>query len=507
MADEKNKIDDQNISTNFKRYQGNLDNLYSDDRTVLGAVGSRKPYYNSAVAMDRERLMIELKANLSEPYRASRVSETLVGINGVYADIIQYYTNMPLYRYTVIPVQTKQKDKVVDEAKYKKVYDQMVAIVDGLSMEVIFPKILQFGMIYGIVYLYAARDKNSETVETFMLPFEYCRKGFATNFGTETIVFDFRFFDDMRNRIHTALGLRITDEELLSLFPIELIEGYLKFKEDPLMRYQQLDPNRGAAISFSFNSMPPKIFANFGIIDYESIKSVEIQRSASLLDKIVVHQIPHTPDGNLIFEVEEATAIHGAMASAVSSIKGLKVLTTFGDTKLLELQKEDKMGEHGVWNQAYENLFYNVGMNPSIFTSDRKEAMKASLQKDAAFIFKQLDLIVNFYNLVINNLYNFTPFESRINLLRITNFDEIEKMDAYMKNASFGMGKLEALVATGVKQSEIADKAALEKHLKLDKILVPLQSAYTSTPADVKADEEINSSEESDDTEEVDTNG
>ncbi len=506
MDEDKNKIDDQKVSTNFKRYQGNLDNLYSDDRTILGAVGSRKPYYNAAVAQDRDRLTMELKANLSEPYRASRVSETLMGINGVYSDIVNYYVNLPIYRYTAVPVQTKAKGTVVDDKKYKAVYDKMISVVDGISIDVIFPKILQFGMVYGIVYLYAARDKNSETVETFMLPFEYCRKGFATNFGTETIVFDFRFFDDMRNRIHTALGLRITDEEFLTLFPLELIEGYLKFKEDPLMRYQQLDPHKGAAISFSFNSMPPKIFADYGIIDYESIKTVEIARNASLLDKILVHQIPHTPDGNLIFEVEEAVDIHSAMASAISSVKGLKLLTTFGDTNVIQFQKDSRDSENGIWDQAYKNLFYNVGMNPSIFTSDRKEAIQASLQKDAAFVFKQLDLIVNYYNLVVNNLYNFTPFETRINLLHITHYDEVEKVQMYVSNANFGVGKLEAVVATGIKQREIADKAALEKYLKLDEILVPLQSAYTSTPADVDTPEE-EPVEDSNDTEEVDTNG
>ena len=76
----------------------------------------------------------------------------------------------------------------------------------------------------------------------------------------------------------------------------------------------------------------------------------------------------------------------------------------------------------------------------------------------------------------------------------------------YVGNANFGVGKLEAVVATGIKQREIADKAALEKYLKLDEILVPLQSAYTSTPADVDTPEE-EPVEDSNDTEEVDTNG
>ena len=482
--EEKEKV----INSNFKRYKGNLNELYSDDRTVLGAVGSRKPYYNAAVAKNRERLQLEVKTNLSEPIRAARMSEALVGLDGVYADIIQYYTNIPLYRYTVTPSQTRAKDSPVDEARYKEVYEKMIAVVDGLSIEVIFPKILQMGMIYGIVYLYTFKDKNSETVQTLTLPFEYCRKGFTTNFGTETIVFDFRFFDDMRNRIHSALGLRLGDDDFFALFPEELIKQYQVYKNDPLYRFQQLDPQVSAAISFSFNSMPPKIFAEFGIIDYEEIKKVEIARSSSLLDKILVHQIPHNSDGNLIFEPDEAAEIHAMMSQAVSAISGLKILTTFGNTELIELQKEAHLEEHGVWNQAYENIFYNTGMNPNLYTSDDKDALKASIKKDAAYVFKQLDIVTNFYNLAVNRLYNFTPYEVRINLLRMSVYDEVEKIEMYIKNAGFGVGKLEAVVSTGVKQKDINDKFKLEQYLNLDKILVPLQSAYTSTPGDIKND-------------------
>ncbi len=60
-----------------------------------------------------------------------------------------------------------------------------------------------------------------------------------------------------------------------------------------------------------------------------------------------------------------------------------------------------------------------------------------------------------------------------------------------MNNANFGIGKLEAVVATGIKQKDITDKHNLETYLKLDEILVPLKSAYTSTPDDIKSEETV----------------
>ena len=168
MSDEtKEKL----ASGNFKRYQGNINNLYSDDRILLGMAGGRKAYYNPTAVQNREKLLADLRTNLNSPTTASKVSETLMAIDGVYADIVNFYVNMPLYRYTTVPVQTKTKEKLVDQKKYKDVYDRMIGVVDGISIEVIFPKILMFGMIYGVAYLYTSKDKNSETVETMLLPY------------------------------------------------------------------------------------------------------------------------------------------------------------------------------------------------------------------------------------------------------------------------------------------------------------------------------------------------
>lgn len=509
MEDNKEKLISSKVD--FKKYKGTLNRLYSDERTLLETVGGKKPYYDPERVKSRDQLVKDFKDNLSSPTLAGRVSETLVSTNGIYSEIIQYFVNLPLYRYTVIPGQVKKLRETGAEEKYAAVYEKMISVVDGISIDVTFPKILQTGLIYGIIYLYTDKDQNSETVETLMLPNAYCRKGFATNFGTDTITFDFKFFDDIISKLRSSnSGIEITEDDLYNLFPAALIQQYKKYRKDTTnMRWQELDPKFSAAISFSPNGMPPKLYANFGLIDYELIKNNEVIRSSNELEKILVHEIPHTSDGNLMFEMEEAFELHDSMARALSGVKGLKFLTTFGGTSLIELQGE-RTKENKAVQQAYSNIFNTAGINSQLFTGETPEAIKQSIKKDTAFVFKQLNLIVNFYNLAINNLYNFNPYQARINLLPISVYDEVEKVNMYVGNANFGIGKLEAVVATGIKQKDIYDKHILEKYLDLDSILVPLQSAYTSTPADKQETEEEEvpgEVEEVDDTNEVDTNG
>lgn len=474
------RLKNQTEQGNFKKYKGTLDKLYSDERTLIQTIGGRKAYYDPNRVNSREELTKTFITNLNNPEEASKVSETLIGINGIYAEIIQYYVNLPLYRYTVIPGQVKKLRESGAEEKYEVVYEKMTSIVDGISLEVNLPKILQTGLIYGIIYMYIDKDQSSETIETLMLPNSYCRKGFTTNFGTDTVNFDFKFFDDIKSKLGSSSALKITEEDLLELFPATLIQQYKKYQKNKDLRWQELDPKVSAAISFSPNSMPPKLYANYGIIDYEVLRRNEVIRSNNELEKILVHEIPHTADGNLMFEMDEALEIHDSMAKALSGVKGLKLLTTFGGTSLIELQ-EQRAKDSQVVKQTFEGIFQSAGMNPLLFTGTSKDDLKATIQKDAAFVFKHLNLVINFYNLAINNLYNFNPYQARINILPITAYDEVEKVNMYLEAAAYGIGKLEAVVAVGIKQKDIFDKHVLEKYLDLDKILVPLQSAHTSS--------------------------
>ena len=203
------KVTELTSEAKFKKFKGSIDRLYSDDRLLAEAVGKRKPYYDPTKVKSRDQLISDLTSNLNDKTKAAQISETLVATNGLYADIIQYLVNIPLYRYTVIPGQIKKLRETGSAEKYATVYEKMMSVVDGISIEILFPKILQNGLIYGIIYLYVDKDNSSETVETLMLPYQYCKKGFTTNFGTDTVIFDFKFFDDMINRIRGYSGIEM----------------------------------------------------------------------------------------------------------------------------------------------------------------------------------------------------------------------------------------------------------------------------------------------------------
>lgn len=66
-------------------------------------------------------------------------------------------------------------------------------------------------------------------------------------------------------------------------------------------------------------------------------------------------------------------------------------------------------------------------------------------------------------------------------MLPITIYDEVDMIKQYIENAGVGIGRLQAVVATGIKQKNISDLAKVEKLLKLDEILIPLHSMHTST--------------------------
>ena len=53
----------------------------------------------------------------------------------------------------------------------------------------------------------------------------------------------------------------------------------------------------------------------------------------------------------------------------------------------------------------------------------------------------------------------------------------------YKTNATLGVGKLDYIIASGIKQKNIQDQMYLEKFLKLDEI-VPMQTSYTQTAED-----------------------
>lgn len=209
------------------------DTMYSDEASRK-RLSDRTPDVGSSLPTTAEGVRSALEDALSNPKDAAKASKKLYAINTLYSSIINYLSNMYMWRYKVTPHRsyTKSKvksSKVISEQDFQQDYRLMLEAVDGLSVETKFPSLLSQLFIEGAVYFTTVYDEEQVLIDTLLLPNDRCRKVGETQYGTNIIQFDMQYFD--------SLGL--TNEELkdyLATFPSEIQKGYKKYKKESSLR-------------------------------------------------------------------------------------------------------------------------------------------------------------------------------------------------------------------------------------------------------------------------------
>ena len=404
-----------------------------------------------------------------------------------FANVIDYLSNIFLWRYYFVPVEMR---KTAANADYGQMYQMMTEVVDGMSIEVSFPRILTKLFMEGSVYLYTLRNRSARTVSTILLNPEYCQPVMVSQYQTGIFQFNVTYFDD--------LGLRQEElEEILELFPSELVDGYNAYKNDrSLGEWVILDGRYATYLNTNEHGFPPYLSVLKSLFDYDKYRKNEVERSSAQLDTIITHEIP-SHDNQLLFELEEVRALHKSMSRIIGQNKRTRLMTTFGKVELHPVQEGNKVSNDTLEN-AHDAVYRTSGLNKSLFSAENKDALLHSLNRDQATVWKYVQQLVNFYNLTINHLYSFKGYQLELTMLPITHNNLREMMEIHRRNGEYGIGRLEAIVASGTKQKHIGAKSKLEEFLKLDEVLQPLSSSHTRSANDDKKESEKPKEEEVD---------
>lgn len=427
-----------------------------------------------------DRILNQVGLETLDREEVKMFSEHAYSTDPNYAALINYFRDMFLWRYYYFPVRIKENPS----GDYKEVYNLMTEVIDGLSIEVTFPAILTKLFKEGVVYLYTIKNTSSKTISTIILNADYCKQVFMTQFGTGVFQFDLQYFDD--------LGLTTTElEEVLDFFPKELTSAYVEYKNGSGEQLIILDGRYSTFITLNENGFPDKLAVLKSLFDYEKYRDNEVERSSAQLDRVITHKIP-TYENQLLFELPEVQALHRGMSriiTANNTNKRTRLMTTFGEVQVHPMQAESSVQNDSI-KKGHEAIFRSGGLNTELFTGDIKESLDISLKRDESYVWTYIQQLLNFYNLTINNLYNFKGFQLELTLLPITHYNHKELMEMYRRNAEYGIGKIESVVASGTKQRHIQPKSELEEFLKLDEILKPLESSHTRSGA-IEEEEEI----------------
>jgi hypothetical protein len=198
--------------------------------------------------------------------------------------------------------------------------------------------------------------------------------------------------------------------------------------------------------------------------------------------------------------------LHSSMSKVLAKNSHVKLLTTFGDLDVMSIG-EDQSEKNETLDSAYKAVFNNSGENNALFTGESSEALQYAIQRDSSVMWNYVQQLVSYYNLVINNSFNFKGYVCDFAMLPITIYNLAENLNIYKEAATLGVGKLEYIVSAGVKQINLNSKIELENYLKLDQ-LKPLSTSYTQNDnskqedsSDDDEDDKVNDDKEEQQTE------
>lgn len=419
--------------------------------------------------------------------RCIALSNALYDSNKIYASLLDYLSNMFYFRYTVVPRRVKTKKEVTEE-DFRKYYDLMLEYVDGVNVQTVFPELLLKLFKQGQIFITVAGHSTSKAVSTMILPNKYCKPTFQTQYGTMEFKFDFSFFDD--------LGLNAEDlATLLERFPDEFAERYLAYKNGKSddYRWQTLDPRFSACIQLNEEGFPSYLAAFYDIIDYKTYKLNELDRNTNLLERLVIQEIDMEHTGLDMTEVQE---LHDSMADVICSSPGTTLVTTVGKVAVEPLQEQ--IGEKNeVLQNSFKSIFSNAGLNDAIFTGEA--TIDVNLKRDLTYVWKFVQKLEAFYNLALNNVKSFGPFQLSLKILDLSPYNETDRLTALHQSATLGVGVLDYIVAMGTKQVDLEATIELEEFLDLTSRLVPLQSSHTQSSTVSEDKEEGDKSDEAKD--------
>lgn len=461
----------QKQKMDFNKIKVGKSTLQNDVTALIDSVADKRAFTRKV-----DRPMVERAIDNQNILELREISKYFYFTSGIYARLCRYMAFLYRYDYFLTPIvyDDKIKDEKVIEGWYKG-----CTLLDNSNLRKMFGKIALKVVRDGAYYGYKMEQKAAVYLQE--LPLRYCRSRYELN-GKPAVEFNVKYFDD--NFADAQYRLRV-----LKMFPKEFQQAYLAYKRGNLPKDFQgdtegwflLDPLK--AVKFNLNDSDAPLFISVipAIMDLDDAKDLDKQKMAQQILKIIIQQMPIDKNGDLIFDVDEAQALHNNVVGMVGGAIGLDVLTTFADVEVADLSDKGNVSSVDQLNKVERGVFNEAGTAQALFNTDGNLALDKSIANDSA---SMTDLILQFGEYAESLLAPFNKnakrLQYRVQMLPTTiyNYQELSKL--YKDQTMLGFSKLLPQVALGHTQSTILATAYFEnKLMKLDELFTPPQMSST----------------------------
>lgn len=401
-------------------------------------------------------------------------------VNSNYRNSIDLLANMPTYDTVVIPnyqLGKGSKNQII------KAFYNACNFVDKLDVPNTFSRItkewIKTGVYNGILQI----DDGKPTIQD--LPLTYCRTRFKDFNNLPILEFNLLYFEHINDK-----ALR---EEALSTFPKIIQQAWKAWTNKKLTDPWVALPagNGGVCFTFSGDMTPPLIGSIPELKKLDEAAKREGKREENELYKLLIQEMPIDKDGELVFQLDEVAELHASVADMISDLDTVDVLTTFGNTKLEDLQETTAASQTNDRLEKYrKNAWDALGNGEILFNPDGSASLSYNLKKNESIMLSYLNAYETWIKFTINQQFARPNLTFDFEILPITVFNRSELQNNYFKAAQYGYSKMIAGVAMGIKQiSQLSLMDFENEFLEMSSKMIPLQSSYTTSGAVINNEE------------------
>jgi hypothetical protein len=412
------------------------------------------------------------------------ISRHFFSASGIYSRVVRYMANLPSYDYLLTPYidsDDVRKERLLSD------FARALKFLESLNLKSKFGEISTRVLVDGVFYGYLRQSGNNTMIQE--LPPDYCRSIYKIN-GLPVIEFNLFFFDVMYSNPEIRMNV-------LKSMPAEIIEAYLQYKEGNDKRitskdlglWIKLDPNY--TMRFRLNEDETGIFTSAipQILDLDDLQAVSKKKAEQQLLKIMIQKIPLDKNGDFIFDMEEAKAMHNNAVGMLARAMNVDVLTTFADSQLLDLEDRNR---NATDSERWEKALYNeLGVSQQLFATEGNLALEKSVANDESIM---MSLILQYQEWLNKQLeIRFNPVDGKYRFScwfpRITQHNRNEVAKLYKEQASLGYSKVLPALALGQSQANLMATLLFENDiLNLGDKMEPVKMASTMSSKDKSSD-------------------
>ncbi len=418
-----------------------------------------------------------------------QISQFFYKTSGIYRRLCRYMAFLYKYDWFITPyingcqglldTDSGIADTSADQAQLKKRkrlfenFFKVLKFFDEFEVKRFFGevalKVVRQGCYYG--YLIAQGDK---VVVQQLLP-NYCRTRFNVN-NRPAIEFNMKFFDifykDTEQRV-----------KILNLFPPEFKKGYELYKKGKLppafkgdtQGWYLLDPRSTIKFNMEDGDYPPFMAVIPYLIDLDAAQDLDRKKMAQKLLKIIIQKMPIDKNGDLVFDIDQAQALHNNAVKMLGKAIGIDVLTTFAEVDVANMDDKSNQSNLDELTKVERTVYNEAGVSQEQFNSDSNTALNNSILNDEASMYNLLLQFESFLNLLLTP-FNKSPkqcyYKAQLLNTTIYNYKEVSKL--YKEQMQVGLSKMLPQVALGQTQSSILATAYFENDvLDLVRVFIP----------------------------------